>query len=367
MRSTQSPATFNLQAHRSNTRNLMQRMEALEDSPASHHQTLSGSIRWMVPYADLVTILLGLFLVLYAMQSKDLAQHKQSPLPTPSAQSELSREQQALIEDQQRHIALLEEELKTEELKEENLTGSKMASEPTQGLNFLMDNEAAQNEIMKESPLSQLNQTKLNPNISITKEERGVVISLKDNILFSPGEARLSATAKKTLDQLAVSLKPLTQPIRVEGHSDNTPIKTAVYPSNWELSTARATEIVKYLVNQHKMSASMLSAAGYGEFKPIADNSTIEGKQKNRRVDIVVIDGSLASFEANTIEPQEKPKKPVQKMNPTHPINQTSRIERKTTQPAEPSVSRSLASVQHQVSRTPVSYTMKKPLEVERE
>jgi chemotaxis protein MotB len=331
----------------------MQRMEALEDTPASHHQTLSGSIRWMVPYADLVTILLGLFLVLYALQSKDLAQHKQSPLPAPSAQSELNREQNALIEDQQRHIALLEEEL-TGSKTEVELTP--MNSEPTQGLNFLMDNDPSKNDTDKNTDLAQLaqlKQEKLNPNISITKEERGVVISLKDNILFSPGEARLSTTAKKTLDQLALSLKPLTQPIRVEGHSDNTPIRTAVYPSNWELSTARATEIVKYLVNRHKMSALRLSAAGYGEFKPVADNSTIEGKQKNRRVDIVILDGSLASFE---------PKGPLQKPNPINPIHQTSRIERKTTHSAEPSASQSLASVQRQVSST-----MEKPLEVERE
>jgi chemotaxis protein MotB len=312
------------------------------------------------------------------MQSKELAHQPKGPLPKPSEQTLLVTEQNHLIQDQQRHIALLEEELNLEQDKRETQT------EPAQGLNFLMDNQEIQNKPVQTkdmknkdmknigtslalTPLANLTQTEQNQNIRITEEDRGVVISLKDNILFSPGEARLNATAKKTLDQLAATLKPLTQPIRVEGHSDNTPIRTTQYPSNWELSTARATEIVKYLVNQHKMSASKLSAAGYGEFKPIADNSTIEGKQKNRRVDIVVLDGSLASFDESKNPQNLKPEKMPTPNNPRHQTRQTSRIERKTIHPAEPSANRSLASVQRQVSRTQVSHTMEKPLEVERE
>ncbi|MBY0403226.1 MAG: OmpA family protein, partial [Cyanobacteria bacterium] len=116
-----------------------------------------------------------------------------------------------------------------------------------------------------------------------------LIISLKEGVLFEPGTASLSPKAQKTLDHLAKVLKKMSRPIRVEGHTDNTPIATKQYPSNWELSTSRATHIIKYFITQHHFPANKLSAAGYGEFKPITNNSTIEGKQKNRRVDIVVL------------------------------------------------------------------------------
>jgi len=91
------------------------------------------------------------------------------------------------------------------------------------------------------------------------------------------------------LDNITEAIRKYSNSIRIEGHTDNVPIKTAQFPSNWELSTARATNIVHYLVDAHEFPPEKLSAIGYGEYRPIADNSSEEGRQKNRRVDVVVL------------------------------------------------------------------------------
>jgi flagellar motor protein MotB len=118
---------------------------------------------------------------------------------------------------------------------------------------------------------------------------RGLVISLKDTEFFDSGSASVRPDSMPLLDNIAQAIDKYSNSIRIEGHTDNVPIKTSQFPSNWELSTARATNIVHYLVKTHGISPDRLSAVGYGEYRPIADNSTEEGRQKNRRVDIVVL------------------------------------------------------------------------------
>jgi flagellar motor protein MotB len=128
--------------------------------------------------------------------------------------------------------------------------------------------------------------------VTVHTEPQGVVITVEEQLLFQPGQAVLDKRAQAVLDQLAQWLITQTGDIRVEGHTDNTPIETAQYPSNWELSSARALAIVQHLVHQSSLTPQRLSAVGYGEHRPVADNSTIEGKRKNRRVDIVLLKGN---------------------------------------------------------------------------
>lgn len=228
-------------------RHLSRRLETLERELESTAHT--GQNRWMVPYADLLTLLLGLFLVLFTASKTELQKlHKaQKPVSPVVAQAP------AKAAPKPDSSTLLQKQLQS---------GLKMNG------------------------------------VEIRQQERGVVISLKDSILFAPGSAELSVAAKSTLNRLADELKlalgSKARPIRVEGHTDNTPITTSRYPSNWELSTARATNIVRYLISGKRFPADKLSAAGYGEFKPVSRNSSIEGKQKNRRVDIVVLNETMA-------------------------------------------------------------------------
>jgi chemotaxis protein MotB len=128
-------------------------------------------------------------------------------------------------------------------------------------------------------------------------EARGLVISLGEGGFFDSGSDQLKPEGRDLLDALAQRLLIAENQIRIEGHTDNVPIQTTRFPSNWELSTARATTIVSYLVRRFDFTPARLSAAGYGEFCQIDTNLTPEGRARNRRVDIVVLNSSAVRSE----------------------------------------------------------------------
>ncbi len=125
--------------------------------------------------------------------------------------------------------------------------------------------------------------------VTLEESERGITIHILENILFPSGKADLNGTSKLVLSQLATILSQLPNDIRVEGHTDNVPISSAMYPSNWHLSVARALSTAYFLINEKELNPEKVTVVGYAEYKPIADNSTTEGRAKNRRVDIVII------------------------------------------------------------------------------
>ena len=135
--------------------------------------------------------------------------------------------------------------------------------------------------------------------VRVTQDGRGLTISLAEAGFFNAGSAVIPPEALKIIDRIASILKPLSYGIRVEGHTDNTPIHTAQFPSNWELSTARATFLLQYLISTAQIPAPRLSAVGYGEYRPVASNNAPEGRTANRRVDLVVLGEG-----AEKIEPQ---------------------------------------------------------------
>jgi chemotaxis protein MotB len=125
--------------------------------------------------------------------------------------------------------------------------------------------------------------------LTVEMRDGKVYVSLSDKLLFKSGEASVEAQGKEALKKLAEVLKKNTDvSIAIEGHTDNVPIKTARYKDNWDLSAARSTNVVRLLTDEYGMDPKRLTAAGRGEFSPIADNSTPEGKAKNRRTDIVL-------------------------------------------------------------------------------
>ena len=118
--------------------------------------------------------------------------------------------------------------------------------------------------------------------------EGGLVIRLADTVLFDLGEGKIDYGATTILNKIGSVLANTTHSIRIEGHTDNIPIKTEKFPSNWELSTARAISVLRYFINNHHISAKRLSAEGFGEYRPIAPNDTAENRIKNRRVEIKI-------------------------------------------------------------------------------
>ena len=129
--------------------------------------------------------------------------------------------------------------------------------------------------------------------LQVTPE--GFVISLKELGFFNSGQAELLPGAAEKIEKIAKVLSKPGLDIRVEGHSDNQPIHNAQFRSNWELSTARAMAVLRLLVDDAGFDPKKLSASGYGEFRPVADNATPEGRRMNRRVDLVVVQSKLTT------------------------------------------------------------------------
>jgi chemotaxis protein MotB len=117
---------------------------------------------------------------------------------------------------------------------------------------------------------------------------RGLVIHLPEFLFFATGEAQIRLEAEPLLNRLAAVLKKIPNQVVVEGHTDNRPINTPQFPSNWELSVHQATSILRYLVGKDHLDPARFAAAGYGEFAPLASNDTEDGRRLNRRVDIVI-------------------------------------------------------------------------------
>ena len=131
--------------------------------------------------------------------------------------------------------------------------------------------------------------------MTVTPTERGIEVVLPEIMLFPSGQADLLDEAIAFLDDMAPLLADISNPIEVEGHTDNRPISTVRFPSNWDLSTARANEVIRYLVETHDLQPERFKAVGYGEYHPIASNKTEEGKSKNRRVVMVITNEDTSS------------------------------------------------------------------------
>lgn len=133
--------------------------------------------------------------------------------------------------------------------------------------------------------------------LQLVEDPRGLVIEVPEAGAFDVGQAELAPEARAMLARIATMLTTLPNAVRIEGHSDTTPIRTPQYASNWDLSTARATRVVEFLVTTAGLAPSRLSAAGYAEFKPRAANETAEGRARNRRVDLVLLNDATTRAE----------------------------------------------------------------------
>jgi chemotaxis protein MotB len=216
----------------------------------------------MTTYGDLVTQLLIFFVLLFAMSSIDAAKFEQAIISLQGA------------------LGFLPSGRTTEPQQQVGGTPT-----PQQ-----IDDRDLQQMLEVKAMIEQgLEQADLEATVLLTLEERGLVIRFSDSVLFDLGRAEIKPLGRETLERISQSLLAIPNQVRIEGHTDNIPIRTAAFPSNWELSTARATNVVRYMIEQLAYDPKRLSAAGYGEYRPIATNDTPAGRQFNRRVDVVVL------------------------------------------------------------------------------
>jgi chemotaxis protein MotB len=150
-------------------------------------------------------------------------------------------------------------------------------------------NEKDKLEALKAELDAKLKDQNLTSSVKTSIDERGLVVSLNNAIFFDPGSAELKVDTEKTLMEIGNTISVMNNYIRVEGHTDNVPMNSSLYRSNWDLSAARAANMVRLLTGQTSIPPERLIAVGYGEYRPVADNSTEEGRAKNRRIDIIVL------------------------------------------------------------------------------
>jgi chemotaxis protein MotB len=133
--------------------------------------------------------------------------------------------------------------------------------------------------------------------LQLTADRRGLVLTIPEATAFPAGSADMSPAFEAALTRLSDALQRLPHGVRVEGHTDDMPIHTPQFSSNWELSTARATHVVQFLIQRGALAPGRLSAAGYAEFHPVGENATLEGRAHNRRVDVIVLNAATSAAE----------------------------------------------------------------------
>lgn len=230
--------------------------------------------RWLVSYADFITLLFAFFVVLYASSRAD--QQKQAQI----AHSIQSAFQTLGLFPSTPQAGPASAPANPEAPPVNLVLGDDLSASP-----------AVQQDLRQlQTHLGTLLANQIASHIIALKLGRdGLVISLREAGFYDSGSAVPHSQSKTTLDQIAATLVKTPYDIRIEGHTDNVPIHTARFDSNWELSTDRATEMAKAFIVDRHLAPERISAAGFAEYHPVATNDTAEGRGQNRRVDIIVL------------------------------------------------------------------------------
>ncbi len=220
--------------------------------------------RWLLTYADLITLLLAFFLLLFATSSQDLEKFK---LLAGGLRDAFGGAGSGVLGGGGNGILPGGGSI----LPESGATSPPEFNSIREDLNsFAGDNG-------------------LSARIAVRTVDGETVISLSDNLLFNSAEAKLRPESLPVLDRVAADLRGLPNEFRVEGHSDNIPLSTDAFASNWELSAARATEVLRYLIERGGIEPKRIHASAYADTRPIAENTTPAGRAQNRRADIVIV------------------------------------------------------------------------------
>lgn len=231
--------------------------------------------RWLVSYADFITLLFAFFVVLFASSQADKKKQAQVAEAVKAAFTEMG-----VFDPGSKTLSISEQ--------------SSAAGKPTV---IPMPTEQSIDELKKSIDrilAEQVAQGHLaNGSVTTGISPDGLIISLKDAGFFASGSAGVTSTSQHILTTIVDAMP--NRAIRIEGHTDTVPIHTQEFASNWELSTARASAIARFIIERGSIDAGKISAAGYAEYHPIATNATEEGRTQNRRVDIILLNSTPPS------------------------------------------------------------------------
>ena len=228
-----------------------------------------ASEAWLLPYSDLMTLLLALFIALFAISQTD--QTKLQALAQ-AFTAAFNIGGPSFFEGAGPNMSMQRE---------------MMSSEDAGNDAYIQENQSLEN--LKEQLDNYIEQHQLQDELSTQMEEEGLMIRIKEKALFPSGSADLVEESQRIGPIVAGLLAAVPERVLISGHTDTDPISTAQFPSNWELSSVRAMTFMKFLLSINaNLNPARFSAIGYGEYRPIAPNDTAENKQKNRRVEILI-------------------------------------------------------------------------------
>ncbi|MBW2436679.1 MAG: flagellar motor protein MotB [Deltaproteobacteria bacterium] len=237
----------------------------------SHHSTEqdSNSARWLTTFNDLVTLLMVFFVLLFTMSSVDAKKMQDFQFALQSGLGILKAGR--------------------------NVDISIKTTQPVEDMSHILTQAEGTKRSKKDEPLSGLASDALIKSltadfgIKVIPINEGIRLSFEDQILFDFGKAHINPDGHALLNRVAKVIQKRQDAVRVEGHTDNIPIRTPRFPSNWELSVARAVNVVKYFVELGNIDPRRLSAVGYGESRPLVANDTPANRMQNRRVEILLL------------------------------------------------------------------------------
>lgn len=241
-----------------------------------HHEEEGNNERWLITYSDLITLLLVFFIILYAFSKIDNDKYKNL---ASGFNTVFGSGTGILVGDG------------TGEMVGDGIGGAGGEGGEQTEEGMLSD--------IKDEVDSYLTSNGLEESVSTDIDDRGLIIRMSNSILFDSGTANIKADNSNSLSTIGTLLNSMPNYIRIEGHTDTLPINNTKFKSNWELSVLRATNVAEILIADAGIKPERISVLGYGEFRPIADNSTAEGRAKNRRVDIVIMNTKFDKIEEN--------------------------------------------------------------------
>jgi chemotaxis protein MotB len=281
------------------------------------HEDHQNHEAWAIPYGDLITLLLAFFVVMYAISSvnegkfrvlSDSMQAAFRGSPTTLDPVKVGDKPRGTTNNQ----PTTKDDKSTDPERPKQLMETVSIKQPDAKpkIEVVVPPELAKVADEVEASLSTLVEAQL---VTVRRHSFWIEVEIRTDILFASGIAKISAAAIPTLDALAKTLAPYPNAIRVEGHTDNKPIKTSIYPSNWELSSARAASVVHLLANGG-VGPKRLSVIGLGEWHPAQSNDTLEGRNANRRVLLIILSGAAedAPNGQPMVLPDANPQEPPQ-------------------------------------------------------
>jgi len=268
--------------------------------------------RWLVSYADFITLLFAFFVVMYSISSVNEGKYrvlsntlvgafkpkteKINPIQVGDVATSLKSSEPGPYNQENSQAAVIAPLIEAPALEEVNQDAPEVQTATEKNERDLSTLATDIQEVMSDYIDQDL--------VEVTQTKHWIEVEIKSQMLFGSGTARISYKALKVIRSIAAILKPLPNAVNVEGHTDNIPIKNAMFPSNWELSASRAASVV-HIFSRLGIDPDRLAAIGYAEHRPVADNATAEGRQKNRRVSLLIMTDKKQKAGRRAVMPAE--------------------------------------------------------------